>query len=66
MQTVPNNYDDAFGAGWSFGRKPSEAAMPVVNAMQSAPVLLRRAFERGVYEGYAFQAEWDAAVTANG
>lgn len=59
--SVPDNYDDAFGAGWAFGRRHSDEAMPVVRAMQKAPVLLRRAFERGVSEGYEFQVEWDEA-----
>jgi hypothetical protein len=63
--STPANIEDAFDAGWWFGRYPSERMMDMVRRVQKVPnVSIRREFARGVFEGHAFQTEWNAGESA--
>jgi hypothetical protein len=58
---MDTTFDDAFVAGWYFGRgKTSVLAVEYKDRIWSVPE--RKEYERGVYEGHVFQQEWDAAI----
>ena len=53
--TIPTNIDDAFVAGWYFGR--GKTHQPIAFP-RSTPVHISREYERGVYEGMQFENKW--------
>jgi hypothetical protein len=57
---LPTNIDDAFTDGWMFGRGFNRYWHPEINSPGSKfPKAIMREYERGVYEGHAFQMHLD-------